>query len=234
MIGLQGRRRRSKEGHRVLHFRANDGHVAPVIPRRFFLLEAAFLLLVDDDEPEIVEWRKDRRARSHDDARLAMAHAPPFARALDVAQCGVQHRDAFESRAKPRAALPADPQCQRNFRHQHDRGLAARQRLLHAAHVHFGLPAAGDAVQQQHAELAQLESRANRTERALLLRVQLVRGQLRNLRRMDLLRDRRALPSSPAGYRATYARPRSRNAGQFQQQRQWQRPALREHRSHPQ
>ena len=88
-----------------------------MITRRFFLLVAAFLLLVDDNQPEIFERRKNCRARTHDDAGIAVSNVPPFACAFDITQRGVQYGDAFEACAKPGAALPADPKSEGNLRH---------------------------------------------------------------------------------------------------------------------
>ena len=87
----------------------------------------------------------------------------------------MQYRHALESCAKPRPALPPDPQRQRDLRHQNDRRLPARQRVLHRAQIHFRFSTARHAVQQLHAEFAKLESRANCFQYALLLRVQFMR-----------------------------------------------------------
>ena len=73
----------------------------------------------------------------------------------------MQYRDAFETRAKPRAALPANPQRQSDFRHEDDGGFPARERLLHGTQIHFCLAAPGDAVKQLHAKGAQFHSRAD-------------------------------------------------------------------------
>src|SRR6266404_6657121 len=88
----------------------------------------------------------------------------------------MQYCDALEARAKPGAALPADPQSQRDFRHQHDGGFAASQSVLHGSHVDFGFPAASYAMQELHTELAEFESRTDGSERALLFRIQHVGG----------------------------------------------------------
>src|SRR5215813_4989331 len=53
VIGFERRRGRTEQGKRILHLRSDDGHIASVIARRFFLLVAGFLLLVDDDEAKI-------------------------------------------------------------------------------------------------------------------------------------------------------------------------------------
>ncbi len=148
-----------------------------MIARRLFLLETVFLLFIDDDEPDIFQRGKHRGARPHNDARFAIPHSPPFAGAFHIAQRRMQHRHALESRPKPRPALPPDPKCQRNFRHQNKCGFSTRKRILHRAQIHFRLSTARHAVEQLYAEFAELKSRANHFQRALLLRVQFVRGR---------------------------------------------------------
>ena len=174
VIGFQRWRGRAEKRDGVFQFGAHDGDVAAVVARRFFLLVAVFLLFVDDDQAEIFERREDRGARADDDAGFAVAHAPPFAGALDVAERGVQNGDAFEARAKPGAALTANPQSQSDFRDQDDGGLSARQRFLHGAQVDFGFAAAGDAVEEQCAEFAELEPGADSAAGGFLLGVEFV------------------------------------------------------------
>src|SRR5258708_8837826 len=88
----------------------------------------------------------------------------------------MQYRNAFEARAKPRAALPAHPQCERNFGHQHDGGLAVRESILYGPHVNFCFPAAGNAMQELHSEFAEFKPRANGAEGMFLFWIQRVRG----------------------------------------------------------
>src|SRR5260370_18455166 len=190
VVTLERRRRRSQQRNRAFHLRAHDCDVAPVISGSFFLFVTVLLFFIDNDQPKILERRKNRRPRSHHHARLAVPHAPPFSRSLHIAQRRVQYRYALKLRPKPRASLPPDPQCQRNLGDQHDRRLPPRQRLLHRAQIHFRFPAAGYAVQEQHAELTELESRANRLHGALLFFVQFMRWRLvpcveRILRRLN-------------------------------------------------
>src|SRR6516164_1220147 len=109
MVGLERRCGRPEERQGIFELCAHDGYIAAVVARRFFLLVAGFLLFVDDHESEIVERSENRRTSAHHYARPAIAHAPPFLGALDVAQSGMKHRDTFESGAKPGAALAANP-----------------------------------------------------------------------------------------------------------------------------
>ena len=88
----------------------------------------------------------------------------------------MQYRDAFKARAKPRAALAAYPERQRDFGNENDRGFTARQGILHGAHVNFRFAAARHPMEQQHTEFAKLESRANQFQGALLLGIQFMGG----------------------------------------------------------
>ena len=176
MVGFERRRSRTEKRDRVFEFGADDGDVASVVARRFFLLIAGFLLFIDDDEAEIFEWRKDGGARADDDAGFAVADAPPFASALNVAERGVQNSDSFEARAEPGTALATHPQSERNFRDENDRGFSARERFLDGAHVDLGLAATGDAVEEEDAEFAKLEASFDGVEGGFLISVEFVGG----------------------------------------------------------
>ena len=52
------------------------------------------MFLVDDDKPEVVERREDRRAGTDAYAGLAAAQTLPFVAALAVAEPRVQNRDS--------------------------------------------------------------------------------------------------------------------------------------------
>src|SRR5207302_8621041 len=107
MVALHGWRGRAEKRDGVFHFCAHDGDVAAVIARRLFLLVAALLLFVDDDEANVFKRCKNRRARAHDDAGFAISNAPPFAGAPGAPPRTAQDRAAFESPAQPGTALAA-------------------------------------------------------------------------------------------------------------------------------
>src|SRR5215469_4712314 len=100
----------AQQRHGVFHFRTHDGHVPSVIARCFFLLVASLLLFVDDNQADVFEWSKDCGPRADNDTRVTHPDAPPLARAFLIAKRGMQYRNAFEARAKPPAALPANPE----------------------------------------------------------------------------------------------------------------------------
>src|SRR5258708_7768117 len=226
VVTLERRRRRSQQRNRAFHLRAHDCDVAPVVPGSFFLFVTVLLFFIDNDQPEILERRKNRRPCSHNHARLAVPHTPPFSRPLYIAQRRVQYRYALKLRPKPRAALPPDPQRQRNLGDQHDRRLPPRQRLLYRAQIHFRFPAAGYAVQQQHAELAELEPRANRLHGALLFFVQFMRGWLVPCVERILRRINRLFPAFQQTLAQHAFDHRPRNLRQLQQLRHRQWPTL--------
>src|SRR5580704_6108874 len=147
-----------------------------MVARRFFLFVAGLLLFVDDDEAEIFERREDGGARADDDASLAVADAPPFAGALDVAERGMKNGDAFEASAEPGAALTTYPQSESDFGNENDGGFSAREGFLDGAHVNLGLAAAGDAIEEECAEFAEFEAGFDGVEGGFLAGVEFVGG----------------------------------------------------------
>ena len=147
-----------------------------MVARRFFLLIAGFLLFIDDDEAEILEWRKDGRARADDDARFAVADAPPFAsRSPSLsAEC----RTATPSKRAPNQARHCRP-THRVSAISGTRTIAvfsARERFLDGAHVDLGLAATGDAVEEEDAEFTKLEASFDGVEGGFLISVEFVGG----------------------------------------------------------
>src|SRR5260370_16599620 len=109
VVSLKRRRRRSQQRNRAFHLRAHDCDVAPVISGSFFLFVAVLLFFIDNDQPEILERRKNRRPRSHNHARLTIPHAPPFSRSLPVPQPRFQYPYPLNLPPKPPPPLPPTP-----------------------------------------------------------------------------------------------------------------------------
>ena len=82
VITLERRRRGSEQDDALLHLRTHDRDVARMVTRRFLLFVGRFVLLIDDDQPEILERRKDRAARTDHDPRAARLNLVPFIVAL--------------------------------------------------------------------------------------------------------------------------------------------------------
>src|SRR5207247_9151844 len=112
---------------------------------RLFLLEAAFMFLVNDDQAKVAGRSEDGTASTDHHLHLAAANAPPVRSALAFAQMAVQHRDlaATTLEALDRLRRQAD------FRHQDEGLLALLERFLDGTQVQFRLAAAGHAEQQE-------------------------------------------------------------------------------------
>ena len=172
MKSLERRCRGSQQHDGALQLGAHDGYIAPVVTRRFFLLVTRFLLLVDDDQAQIFERRENSRTRAHHDARFASPHPPPFAGAIAIGKRAVQYRHSAVRRAtgayfarrrlgagRTARAQPAHPKCQRDFRNQHQRGTATRQRRFDRLKVHFGFAAPGDPEKHASCKYASIQPR---------------------------------------------------------------------------
>ena len=103
-----------------------DRNVAGVITRHGLLLERAFMLLVNDDEPQPPRRREDRRAGAHDHFHLTRRDALPVPMTLDVAQMTVQHGHPIKPPAEPADRLRSEA----DLGNQHDRLAAPGHDLL--------------------------------------------------------------------------------------------------------
>ena len=133
------------------------------------------MLLVDDDQPEVVDRREHRRARTDADPRLALAQAPP----LGVALAGVSRECSTATVSPKRSTKRADDlRRERDLGHQHDRAAALLERRRGGPQVDLGLARAGDAVQQPllGAALAQRVRAAARAPRAVRASARGARG----------------------------------------------------------
>jgi hypothetical protein len=210
----------------VFHFCPNDGNVAAVVARRFFLFVTIFLLFVDDDKAEFFERGENGGARADDDAGFAGSNAAPFAGALDIAESRVQNGDSFKSRAKPAVALAADPKRECNFGDEDNGGFAARKSILHGAKVNFGFAAASDATEQEDAKFAQFESRTNALQGVFLFEVKVVRGRrVANIERIfggiNIF-----FPAFEKTFAEHAVNEGARDLCKFQELGQWERAAL--------
>ena len=128
---------------------ADHRHVAALIVDAVVLLEARIVLLVDDDQPEILERQEQRRPCADDHARLAGRHRRPDAAAITRRQ----RRMPLDGwRTEPPLEPPEELAGQRDLR-QHDQRLSAtRERPRDGLEVDLGLAGAGDAVEQGYRE----------------------------------------------------------------------------------
>ena len=143
---LRARRGAAGDQHRAVHLRPAGGDRPGVVARVALVLVGALVLLVDDDQPDVLQRGEDRRARPDAHPRLAAGQPAPLVVALAVGEPGVQHGGHL---AEPRGEARQRLRRQRDLRHEHDRRATRRQRPLHRLEVHLGLAGAGDAVQQE-------------------------------------------------------------------------------------
>ena len=130
---------------------AFHGHVPGGIRQAILLLVGAVVFLVDDDQAEPGEGREHGRAGADEDAMLAAGAFVPNVEALRVRDAGVQHRGSAE--AGPHAVQRL--RCERDLRHQQQRLAATAQHLGNDVEIHLRLAAAGDAIEQVAAVLAE-------------------------------------------------------------------------------
>ena len=83
-----------KEQQGVFHGGAFLGHIMGGIARRGFALIGVLLLLIQNNQAEILQRRKDGAAGAHHDIRVALLNHPPLQEPLGIAQRRVLHRKA--------------------------------------------------------------------------------------------------------------------------------------------
>jgi len=108
------------------------------------------VLLVHDHEAERGARREHGRARADHHRGPARCGGTPGLEARAVGERGVQRDDGC---GEPRAEAGDELRRERDFWHQHECAAACGEHALDQVQVHLGLAAAGDAVQQEGAEL---------------------------------------------------------------------------------
>ncbi len=124
------------------------------------------MLLVDDDQPEVLDRGEHGRARPHAHPRLALAQPPPLGVALAGRQPRVQHGDGV---AEAFDEAPDDLRGERDLGHEHDRAAPLLQRGGGGAQVDLGLARPGHAVQQPLLGAPRAQRRDQRREHRLLV-----------------------------------------------------------------
>ncbi len=139
------RRRRAQDHPGVGEFRPHHRHVAGVVVDPVILLEGAVMLLVEHNQPQLVERQEQRRARPEHRADGAVIDAAPGAAAL-------ARRHVRMPLGRPRAEAPGEALDEgvgeRDLRQNDQRLPPGPQRVRHRLEEHFGLAAAGDPVEQ--------------------------------------------------------------------------------------
>jgi hypothetical protein len=144
--GLQRGRGRPQQHRHALQVAAVDGQVARRVARAFLLLERGVVLLVDDDQAQARQRRKDRQPRAQHQVGLAQVGQQPVAQPLRRGQAAVQADQHAARKALGKARFELRREV--DLRHQHQHLLPGGQRILGGVQIDLGLAAAGDAVQQ--------------------------------------------------------------------------------------
>ncbi len=107
-----------------------DRQIARVIAPAFLLFIRAVVLFIDNNHAEIFKGREQRRARADDNRRLAAFGFQPGRQPFAVVERGVQH---FDGRVETLAKAGDGLGRQADFRHQHQRLFALRERIFEHA-----------------------------------------------------------------------------------------------------
>ena len=109
------------------------------------------MLLIDDDEAEVGERQKERRARADDDGRLAARDRRPDAFALALGQAGMPFGGSC---AEARREAIEKLRGQRDLRQEHERLALLPQRFGDRLEINLGLARSGHALEQGRRERA--------------------------------------------------------------------------------
>ena len=148
-------RRRDEDDRKVPQPPAHHGHVARRIGHAVLLLVGRVMLLIDDDQPQLLERQIQRRARAGDNAHIALGHLPPDFLAH------------FRRKVRmPFARLGAEPVLkaldegggQGDFRQQDQRLFPGVKRGGDGFEIDFGFARAGHAVEKRDGKRACLDA----------------------------------------------------------------------------
>ena len=118
------------------------------------LLVGRFMLLIDDDQGEIVEGKKECRARPGDDFYLALRDPGPDAGAFARADARMPFGG---TRAKACRETVEELRRQRNLRHQDQALSPLAQSLRDGLEINLGLAGAGDAFEERDGEAVRFD-----------------------------------------------------------------------------
>ncbi len=149
IAGLYRRGCRCEDYRDFLEMSAHHRHVPGVVLDAFFLLEARFMGLVDDDQAKVGVGQEQRGARTHDNPRFAAGNCTPCPTALRRAKVAV-----------PGYRFAAEPGCEASKEGLGQRDLGEQDKDLHTLpnrlgdglEIDFGLARTGDAVEQDRVE----------------------------------------------------------------------------------
>ena len=160
------RRGRSEDEQRVFGRGTLAGDLMRRVARRGFALVGVLLFFIQNDEPDVLQRRKDRAAGADDDIGVAALDHPPLQKALGVVEGRVLHG---QTAAEHRLEAADHLRRQANFRHKHKGAAAQFQRALDQLDEHRRFAAARDAVKQRRARAASRKVRGQLVIGGLLL-----------------------------------------------------------------
>ena len=143
-FGTRGRGAQHKEGFVRLRPLASD--LPGVVAWVALLLVGRVVLLVDHNQPEVVQRSEDRRPRADADRRLAGPEPLPFVEPLSSRKRRMEDRYPV---AEPGLETADRLRGESDLRHQHDRRLAASQDPLDQGQIDLGLAGTGHPGQQR-------------------------------------------------------------------------------------
>ena len=148
---LHGRRGGAEDHDGILHLAAHHRHIARVVTGGFLLLVGMLVFLIHNDQAERLDGSEDGRTRADHDAGAALADLVPLIVSLTGAEVRVEHGDLRLQRAVAEARLEAlhGLRRERDFRHEHHRAFALRERVGDGLEIHLRLAGAGDAVEEE-------------------------------------------------------------------------------------
>ena len=147
------RRGRTENNDGAFHLATDHGDVARVVARGFLLLVGVFVFLVHDEKAQRFDGREDGRACADDDPGAALANLLPLVVALAGTQVAVENGDEGLELAGVEPGLESLDRLrrERDFRDQDDCTLTLRKGVGDGLEINFGLPRAGDAVEEEGA-----------------------------------------------------------------------------------
>ena len=152
--GLEGGRCRAEHDGDAELGAEDESEVAGVVADAVFLLEAAVVLFVDDEQSEVLEGGEEGAAGAYDDPCLSASDAAPLVEALAGCEAGMEDRDGGGERGREGGDELGG---EADFGEQDEGCATACEDLAGGPHVDLGFAAAGDAVEEDAARCGVVE-----------------------------------------------------------------------------
>ena len=161
-----GRRRgRTQHERAAIAARHLGRDLTCVVARAGTLLVAGLVLLVDDNETQVAERAKERRASAHDNTCGTAGNHVPLVQALTGRKARMEHGDRL---AKARAEAADGLGRQRDLGYEHAGRTAGCQHALNRRKVDLGFAGTGNAIDKHHVAVSVQACALNLRERLLL------------------------------------------------------------------